>query len=252
MSTWNTIREEIDWETFHNFINFNDKPTSRYTHPSHSNLKAFKIKFFLNELPIQTVLHKRNPKKYNNPNCQRCKTNPETNEHWTQCHTNNTNINSIIKDTITKILTKHHLNIPQNLKTLTTLLIPSNTYDKQENMITKGIITLHQSKMINKTINKKIKHTAAEIILHKISKAIYKQIWITRCQRTSRDQNKPNQQLSNITTSNKPIQPNTVTSDNSNVNNNYKSLQVEKRISIWTENFKNHNASPNSIATIQD
>src|SRR6185295_3977799 len=140
---------------------------------------------------------------------------------------------------ITKILTKHQLNTLHNQKTLTTLLIPSNIDNNQENTIAKGIITLHQSRIINKTINKKMKHTAAETILHKISKAIHKQIWITRCQTTPRDQNTSNQQLSNCTISNKPTQPTTTIPDNTDAHTytpiNFKSPQVEKRIKVWTE-----------------
>src|SRR6185295_9088905 len=137
---------------------------------------------------------------------------------------------------ITKILTKHQLNTLHNQKTLTTLLIPSNIDDNQENTIAKGIITLHQSRIINKTINKKMKHTAAETVLHKISKAIHKQIWITRYQTTSQDQNTSNLQPSNCTTSIKSTQLTTTTPNNTDAYTytsiNYKSLQVKKRIKI--------------------
>jgi hypothetical protein len=107
MSKWDQLRKEIDWEAFHNFLNYKNKPTTRYTHPSDSKLKAFKLKFLLEELPVRLVLNTRNPKKYPDPTCQRCKAVPETNAHWIQCQTNTISLDQIILDSITNLLTKH-------------------------------------------------------------------------------------------------------------------------------------------------
>ncbi|CAG8608201.1 850_t:CDS:2 [Ambispora leptoticha] len=56
-SKWDEIRESIDWKQFYNYINYNESPISRNINPKYSQIKAFKIKLLLDELPVEANLH---------------------------------------------------------------------------------------------------------------------------------------------------------------------------------------------------
>src|SRR6185295_15697527 len=108
-SHWNIIRQNTNWDLTHQFINYNNKPNTRATHPKHSQLKSFKIKFLLNELPTLLNLHYRKPKTYTNPTCNRCTTQIENNSHWLECTANSISLNQLIQETTQKLFTKHKI-----------------------------------------------------------------------------------------------------------------------------------------------
>ena len=103
------MQKEVDWNTFYNYINYKCSPTKRETHPKYSQLKAFKLKLLLEELPTLEVLNKRDLKKYNNLICLRCKQITESNYHLLTCSSNTTSLRKIITETVNKTLAKHDI-----------------------------------------------------------------------------------------------------------------------------------------------
>src|SRR6185295_18840600 len=90
----------IDWTMTTHFISYKDKPTARTTHPQKSQLKSFKIKLILDELPTYKNLNHRHPSTYPDPTCPRCKSHTEDNNHWAICSANSTTLQQIITNTL--------------------------------------------------------------------------------------------------------------------------------------------------------
>ena len=106
---WNILRPDTDWTTFYKYINYKCVPTWRETNPKYSKIKAFKLKLLLEELLTLEVLHERNPKKYLNLLCFRCKETTESNYHLLTCKENSISIRRIITETVNKILISHEV-----------------------------------------------------------------------------------------------------------------------------------------------
>jgi len=92
----------IKWELLYDYINTKCNPKTRETSYEASRLKAFKIKMLLEELPVMSNMHKRNPNKYTGPQCLRCKVEQEDNMHWLVCPKNHVNVKQLIKDEMIK------------------------------------------------------------------------------------------------------------------------------------------------------
>ncbi|CAG8854541.1 22856_t:CDS:1, partial [Gigaspora margarita] len=70
-------------------------------------------KLITNELPYLLKLYKRNPEKYPNPTCLRCKEEIKDEKHWVKYKENTTNIrkiiNMLLKEMKKRKNTKHYM-----------------------------------------------------------------------------------------------------------------------------------------------
>ncbi|CAG8800758.1 12178_t:CDS:2, partial [Dentiscutata erythropus] len=100
---WYSKELRIMWvKTFKN-LNRTDKPLSRYTSPKESNIKNFKVKLIMEELPNYENLYIRDKIKYISSECRRYNTTIEDNTHWLFCIKNIVKIDNIIKEAILEI-----------------------------------------------------------------------------------------------------------------------------------------------------
>ena len=195
-NNWNDIRKHTDWDLTHKFINYNNKPNTCTTHSKYSQLKSFKIKFLLNELPTLLNLHNRKPKVYPNPTCNRCTKHIEDNFHWLECNANSLSLNQLIQQSICKFLTKYKIEL-HNINSLLQQLFqsPNTTHNL---LRVQGLIPN------NLPITNNIKPNTIVSLFHKISNNIYKQIWSERCKIVHQ-----NSLLTNTLTITKPEPPST-------------------------------------------
>jgi len=148
-------------------------PNTRTTHPKYSQLKSFKIKFLLDELPTLLNLHYRKPKTYTNPTCNRCILHIENNSHWLECAANSISLNQLIQQTTSKFFIKHKIEL-HNMTALLQQLF--QTPNSATNLLRlQGLIPNNLSTTSN------INSNTLVTLYHKISNNLYKQIWTERC-----------------------------------------------------------------------
>src|SRR6185437_7064095 len=70
---WTNTFSDIQINLTLNYLSFEEKPLSLHTNPTYSKLKSFKVKLLANNLPTYLILHHRNPTKYPNYLCPRCR-----------------------------------------------------------------------------------------------------------------------------------------------------------------------------------
>jgi len=170
---WNDIRQDTNWDLTHKFLNYNNKPNTHTTYPKHSQLKSFKIKFLLDELPTLLNLHYRKPITYTNPTCNRCTTHIENNSHWLECTANPTSLNQVIQQTTSKFFTKNKIEL-QNISTLLQQLFQTSN----------NITTFSDYKAWSQTTYPQLAtsiQTCLLLYFIKYQINIYKQIWTERC-----------------------------------------------------------------------
>jgi hypothetical protein len=253
MQIWDSNRENLDWNSFYNYLNYQCSPTQRQTNPKYSQLKAFKLKLLLEELPTLEVLHKRDNKKHPNPTCTRCFTTTESNYHLLTCSCNNTSLRKIITETVNKILTKYDV-IDSKTKHQITMIITQSICltDTQTELtrVTLGMLSKDNTRYINKVAKiPKPKKSLSIYLMHKIAQKIHKEIWITRCKEQYNIQNKPN--TTKLQKTNENIT--TVSTNIANAHNTVLTeLKTEIKLEIWKKLFVNYNTSPNYIDTIVD
>jgi hypothetical protein len=223
-SHWNIIRHNTNWDLTYQSINYNNKPNTRATHPKHSQLKSFKIKFLLNELPTLLNLHYRKPKTYTNPTCNRCTLHIEDNLHWLECQANSITLNQLLQQTIHKFCTKHKIGnskIPVLLQQFTSTQTTTQHFLRIQGLIPDDIST-----------NCNITSSLLVNLFHKISNNIYKQIWTERCKAVHQ-----NNLLTNTLTVTAPEHP---------VTDQAAKTKYEK----WANIFSTTNISTSYIATL--
>src|SRR5437868_4436175 len=245
---WNILRSDTDWTTFYKYINYKCIPTRRETNPKYSKIKAFKLKLLLEELPTLEVLHERNPRKYPNPLCFRCKETTESNYHLLTCKENSISIRCIITETVNKILISHEVyeqNIRQQTITTITKYIGLSSSENNTTRITLGLLPIQKTLQINKLIKKEKNNSSlTTLILHKISSRIYKEIWLTRCQQKATTEiDVIDHRISHHTVSRSITE-----SHNPIVMDQNRTLKLTK----WYSLFSQYNTSPNHINTIID
>ncbi|CAG8759918.1 24989_t:CDS:2, partial [Gigaspora rosea] len=103
---WNVPPEEIDWQITYSNINYHNKALAVKTHPKQSDIRAFKLKLILNELPTFENLHIRHKDKYNNGLCKRCQMEDETTIHMLTCKNTTIPIGICTKKTTISRMTK--------------------------------------------------------------------------------------------------------------------------------------------------
>ncbi|CAG8467651.1 107_t:CDS:2 [Gigaspora rosea] len=90
----------IDWQKTYDYINYDYRPMTRYTHAAKSKLKTFQIKILTNELPHLLNLHHRAPANYPNPTCPSCTKKVEDEKHWLRCKANIIKLSTIIEEVL--------------------------------------------------------------------------------------------------------------------------------------------------------
>ena len=100
------------------------------------------------------------------------------------CNQNNTSITEITKKVLTLMLTKQDLPLNPILNQLTKTITENIYYTDQDinsTKITLGMLPLSNTKEINKIFRiPNSKYKPSIILVHKITKKIYKEIWISR------------------------------------------------------------------------
>jgi hypothetical protein len=245
----NTNRQNIHWTTLFEYINYNNLPNTRATNSKYSNLKSFKIKFLLNELPTQQNLNKRNPKNYTNNLCFRCNLTIENNTHWWQCKQNKKKIQKLIEENTEILITKYQhptadTTLQQTIKNINNLITKNLSENSNNQMHTiQGFIPVELHNLLQKTTEKKgkLKHSVTSLIFHKLCKKIYTEIWLPRCQSL----NSENQNTKTPSPSNQDINITHITTL-------AKNIKIEKRLKLWSVNFSTHNLSPDDILNYID
>jgi tRNA U38,U39,U40 pseudouridine synthase TruA len=143
------------------------------------------------------------------------------------------------------MLNKYQANTVQNRRTILNCLniniANSNNYS--DNFFL-GILTKNQTHILNQLIKvNKPNRTISSIILHRVNKAIYEQIWISRCQTISNNQH-PSRDTTNNSNSIciQEITDRSITSRTDNI--------VQQKIEEWAKAFIGQNTSPKYIAQI--
>ncbi|CAG8730953.1 8777_t:CDS:1, partial [Ambispora leptoticha] len=102
---WSQANDRIDWRSTWLYFNHNRKPTYNITNFKLNQLKSFKIKTLLNELPTHSLHHTLYPTIFQNTNCFHCGA-LDSSLHWLKCSNStllqyiiNTGINNYINST---------------------------------------------------------------------------------------------------------------------------------------------------------
>ena len=90
-------------------LNYHNSPLSRYTNPTQSKIKTFKIKLILDELLTRINLYHRQPLKNQNPRCYRCHTEIENSKHLLTCPSNTNPLKYILTQNLTRTIVKFNL-----------------------------------------------------------------------------------------------------------------------------------------------
>jgi len=209
------------------------------------------VKFLLDELPTRLNLHKRNNQKYSNPYYTRCNTSIEDNTHWWQCPLNQTSINSIIQNTTNEILSQHHCSSSSSIQEISDIIIHNQIHlltslTNSTPHIIQGYIPNYLYANIFRHTKKPIskKYSVACLLLHKISKRFYKDIWIPRCQSSNSNVSISTNTL--LSTPNIHINPTTSTISIP------KNIKTDNRIEYWSSHFSFANQSPDIILCYRD
>ncbi|RIB10957.1 hypothetical protein C2G38_2043063 [Gigaspora rosea] len=182
LQKWNKDRDKINWSLFQDYLNYESKPLQRSTNPKESYMKSFKIKLFLDELPMMENMYKRNKKKYKSDICQRCLKNVETNNHWIEYQDNEVSKYRLIYDMVSKILIKVNNFTEHKVQELTGILNKNKDKEDHEIKPLAGIMTKIAKREVN-ALGKEIKgkRNFCCYVLHKMNKNLNKHIWKRRC-----------------------------------------------------------------------
>jgi ribonuclease HI len=186
---WTHLNTKIDWRATWLFFNHNHKPTSNFTNFKLNQLKSFKIKTLLNELPTYFFYHKRYPNIFHNTHCFHCGS-VDSISHWRTC-TNPALFNHIIFTSITVYLNsidlnlstaEHHELIRKIQKHPAFDLIAYQHYDFYIDITLKGLIPISLIETIQSyDISYRLASDITINLLLKINEQIYEQLWKPYC-----------------------------------------------------------------------
>ena len=181
---WDTRKEEVNWQSFFNYINYKCSPTVRNTNPKYSKLKAFKIKLLMEELPTQEVKYNRNKEGKETSECPLGCKGSDSNYHMIVCSKNKVSLRKIITEEVKKTLEKHGIlttNVMYNIIRTMTNSLGITDPETKLTRVTLGMVNKRETKEINKLYKtKKPQESITVKLLHKIAKAIYVRIWKKR------------------------------------------------------------------------
>ena len=189
---WENYASEIEWNPTWHYINNNQKVTTKITSSKLNQMKAFRVKNLLNDLPTYYHLHTTFPKIYYAPTCFSCN-NTDSTSHWLTCYDPQT-LNKIVHSSINTIITKHLANSPIALIRAFTEIIkshPSFNYPQHSLPHThsllgtlKGLISSHlvQTLATLEIQPREARDIIIQILLQ-ISSEIYEQIWKPYCKK---------------------------------------------------------------------
>src|SRR5690349_6051347 len=78
---WSSLNKQIDWRSIWLYFNHNQKVTTHFTNFKLNQLKSFKIKTLLNELPTHSLYYSIYLKSFSNNNCFYCSS-QNSPSHW--------------------------------------------------------------------------------------------------------------------------------------------------------------------------
>ncbi|CAG8592264.1 5728_t:CDS:1 [Ambispora leptoticha] len=109
---WSSLNQQIDWRSIWLYFNHNYKPTYNLTNFKLNQLKSFKIKTLLNELPTYSLHHTLYLKFFHSNKCFHCNS-LDSPSHWRTC-VNSSLLYQLILSTITNYLHLVELDISKN------------------------------------------------------------------------------------------------------------------------------------------
>jgi len=188
-SEWSYFNQDIDWRSTWLYFNHNQKPSYNITNFRLNQLKSFKIKILLNELPTYQLFQTIYPNQYPDTNCFHCNL-ANSHSHWRTC-ANTLLLNQIIQTSTNQIIFNKLPDLDTHQKNnlihkiihhpaLNPLYILSNTL--YPNLTLKGLIP---KSLITTVQNFDISYkTASEVIIDillNINEQSYEQLWKTYC-----------------------------------------------------------------------
>jgi len=276
-SEWSYFNQDIDWRSTWLYFNHNQKPSYNITNFRLNQLKSFKTKILLNELPTYSLYHTIYPNQYPDTTCFHCNLSNSP-SHWRTC-VNPSLLNQIIQTSTTQIILnnlpdldtyqKHNLinKILQHPALNSLYTLPNTFYS---NLTLKGLIP---KSLISTIQNSDIPYkTASQIIIDillNINEQSYEQLWKTYCihfsnwkKQQNRSQSQPiNQSLrsSNLITKHTRFRRDYTYSClcglpdqlHSRTNTCPPIGQAIRKINIWSILWIKYNMSSNYILNIQ-
>ena len=101
-SEWSYFNQDIDWRSTWLYFNHNQKPSYNITNFKLNQLKSFKIKILLNELPTYQLFQTIYPNQFPDTNCFHCNL-ANSHSHWRTC-ANTLLLNQIIQTSTNQIV----------------------------------------------------------------------------------------------------------------------------------------------------
>ena len=186
---WSQVNHKIDWRSTWLYFNHNHKPTHNITNFKLNQLKSFKIKTLLNELPTHSLYHNLYPTTFQHTICFHCGA-LDSPLHWLNC-SSSTLLQYIINTCINQYLNSTEVDLIPDQKTELIQLIQQHeafnlvAVHQSSHYLELTLKGLIPNSLIRTVQNfhipyKQASHIIIELLL-KINEQVYEQLWKPYC-----------------------------------------------------------------------